>query len=1108
MPEVTLEEIGSTFGKATKAKLSNPSAVGEPEDQLRNPLEQLIKALAELSGLPKNAVELVGESSLSNLKTRPDFAVTVHNALCGFIEVKRPGKGADPRDYSGHDKQQWERLQPLPNLIYTDGNEWSLWRYGELHGEIVRVKGDVRKSGGKLELPSGLVSLIDSFTQWQPQAPTDAQQLARTTARLCKLLRSEVTEQVEAGNPALTELAAEWRKLLFPEATDAAFADGYAQAVTFGLLMARARGIKLKGGLAQVATELRNTNSLIGTALRLLTDEAESRHTLTTSLQTLVRVLDVVVWNKISKGSSDAWLYFYEGFLAEYDNDLRKKTGSYYTPPEIVTAMVRLVHDALVTRFRQSEGLASHKVTIADPAVGTGTFPLGVLRQVAETVRTDQGDGAVAGAVEQAMGRLIGFEMQLGPFAVAQLRLMGELQSITGRVPRTPLRMYVTDTLGNPYVETEDLGTLTKAIAESRREANKIKKGERIQVVIGNPPYKDKAMGRGGWIEAGGSGQDAPLNAWIPPSEWKVGADAKHLRNLYIYFWRWATWKVFDQFKADGNGVVCFITVAGFLNGRGFQAMRDYLRRTATELWVIDCTPEGHQPAPSSRVFQGVQQPVCIVLAARTPASTNKQPATVHYRALPAEHRDEKFRTLSRVGLDDGGWQTCPSGWRDPFLPAATGVWASCVPLEEMFLDNASGVMPGRTWIIAPDSESLVRRWDALIRSRGKDKETLFHPHLRDGKLGDKHTNKIVKQGLGTRPARVASIAEERGACIEPIGYGFRSFDRQWIIPDPRLINQPNPELWKAHSDAQVYLTALMQHSPRSGPAVTFSAQIPDLHHYKGSFGGRAFALWTDAAALQPNLSPALVNLLTERLGRRVTTNDLFAYIAALAANPTYTERFQAALTTPGLRIPLTAVGELFDEAVSLGREVVWLHTFGERFVDAAAGRPAGPPRLPKDNAPRIPRDGAIPTNCDDFPDELRYSEAEQTLHVGQGRILHVPPAVWNYEVSGKHVLTQWFSYRRRARERPIMGDRRPPSPLGDIQPDSWPAEYTTELLNVLHVLGRLILLEPVQARLLEAICSGPLLSPSEFGRLAELNEVERRERRAPESGLFGPSRP
>ena len=73
----------------------------------------------------------------------------------------------------------------------------------------------------------------------------------------------------------------------------------------------------------------------------------------------------------------------------------------------------------------------------------------------------------------------------------------------------------------------------------------------------------------------------------MPPPESRVGAHAKHLKNLYVYFWRWATWKVFGsgRYEATGisrkdkDGIVCFISVAGFLNGPGFEKMRDDLRR-------------------------------------------------------------------------------------------------------------------------------------------------------------------------------------------------------------------------------------------------------------------------------------------------------------------------------------------------------------------------------------------------------------------------------------------------------------------------------------------------------------------------------------------------
>ena len=274
-----------------------------------------------------------------------------------------------------------------------------------------------------------------------------------------------------------------------------------------------------------------------------------------------------------------------------------------------------------------------------------------------------------------------------------------------------------------------------------------------------------------------------------------------------------------------------------------------------------------------------------------------------------------------------------------------------------------------------------------------------------------------------------------------------------------------------------MYLTALHRTSPSSGPAITFSAEIPDLDHYKGSFGGRVFPLWRDAAATQANLPPKLLDFLAKKYKFAVTPEDFLAYLAAVAANPAYTARFQADLTQPGLRIPMTARPKLCSPRPSswVGESSGCTRSASVLPTPRPAARRGR--RDCRKNEPRASRKTArsrtMPIPC---PTKSGMMKARYRLLVGRGFIDNVPPAVWRYEVSGKRVLTQWFSYRKKNRERPIIGDRRPPSKLGDIQPDHWLAEYTTELLNVLHVLALLVEMEPAQAKLLEAICEGPTL--------------------------------
>ncbi|PJI87441.1 DNA methyltransferase [Sphingomonas koreensis] len=576
-----------------------------------------------------------------------------------------------------------------------------------------------------------------------------------------------------------------------------------------------------------------------------------------------------------------------------------------------------------------------------------------------------------------------------------------------------------------------------------------------------------------------------------------MGAHAKHLRNLYVYFWRWAAWKVFEQ-GAGGrdltppqqeqlSGIVCYITVAGFLNGPGFQKMRSDLRRDCDEIWVIDCTPEGHQPEVATRIFQGVQQPVCIVIASRSAASDPAVPARVRFLALAKGRREAKFDQLEKLMLDGKGWSDASKDWRAPFLPELAGGWANFAALDAVIGDCGSGVMPGRTWIIAPDAGSLKDRWDRLVNEPDDaTRATLFHPH--EG--GDKTVAKASTKGLAGHHKELKSIetlleeakhetshASAKAAlkCIEPTRIGFRSFDRQWILPDNRIINRPNPSLWNDFSSKQMFLTAPMDRTPSNGPSLTATALIPDLHHYNGR-GGRVFALWKDAAATETNVSTAALAALSKAYGEAVDPVDLFAYVAALLAHPAYTARFREDLIQPGLRVPMTADAKLFAEAAAIGREVIWLHSFGERFGE---GRPAGAPRKP--GGPTIPKDGAIPTTPEGFPDSIDYDPALRRLKIGTGFIDRVEPEVWAYEVSGKQVLRQWFSYRKKNRERPVIGDKRPPSKLGEIQPDHWLPEYTSELVNVLHVLTLLTELEPIQVALLDKICDGPLIPASKL---------------------------
>lgn len=1055
----------AALGVELKGKLAQPVVSGDPEDQLRNPLDAFLRAVADALGFVD--VNVIGEVKMADVSSRPDFALTIGKALTGFVEVKALGKGADPRTYKGHDRDQFERLRLLPNVLYTDSQSWSLWQNGELVGRVERFEGDVKTAGAALAASDWLESMLLSFLNWKPIPPANASELARVSARLCRLLKAEVVSELSDGAKTLKSTAEDWRNLLFPGASDAQFADGYAQAVMFGLLIARAKKISIEQDTDVIGKLLGATNSLIGRALQVLGQVAEDESGLKAVLDTAKRVLSAVEWPRIEKGSKrEAWLYFYEDFLATYDSELRKQTGSYYTPIPVVESMARLADEAVRELLGLPAGLADDTVTLIDPAMGTGTFLLETLRLVADRHAQDYGKGSQGAALTKRLKKVIGFEIQLGPYAVAQLRLLAELAALGSGATADDLRTYVADTLSDPNADYAKIGQFYEPIAESRRAADRIKRDEQILVVLGNPPYKEKAKGLGGWIETGAHSDFVPLNDFTPPKAWKLGPHVKQLRNSYVYFWRWATWKVFDSVPKESPGVVAFITVAGFLDGDGFQQMRAKLREQATDIYVIECSPEGLMPAVNTRIFQAVPHPVCITIAVRRPGG-GAEPATVKVRTLSPGDRDAKFKELEGIRLDDDGWFVASSEPRAPFAALGDESWTKLPLLSDLFIYDGSGVMPGRTWVIAPDPETLIARANALQSEIDVSRQRAL---FSEG--AGLTVDKPLKEALPGFALRAKAVGAD-SSVETPVRYSFRSLDRQWIIPDKRVLNRPNPTLWSTASDTQLYLTAPNVDPPSGSAAVTVSAMAPDMHHYAGR-GGRVYPLWSDAKGVVSNVRAEVLAALTSAYGRDVTAEEVVAYIVGVASHPAYITTFVADLRAPGVRIPITADAGLFDQAVEVGRRSIWYQTYGLRMKQS--GVPAsstGSPRLPADRAPSnvVP----IPTTAADFPNALTYDEESKQIFVGSGVIDHVTPEMRAYEIDGVNILDKWFSYRRADRSRPVIGERRV-SELMQIQPDHWLDEYTRDLVDLLNVIGLLIDLQHQQAELLNTVIGGPTI--------------------------------
>ena len=267
---------------------------------------------------------------------------------------------------------------------------------------------------------------------------------------------------------------------------------------------------------------------------------------------------------------------------------------------------------------------------------------------------------------------------------------------------------------------------------------------------------------------------------------------------------------------------------------------------------------------------------------------------------------------------------------------------------------------------------------------------------------------------------------------------------------------------------------------------MTFTHELPSLDHYRGWGGGRVFPLWRDRSTTRGNTAPGLLTYLRDRFGVNLGSEDVLAYVAGVCAHTRYTAWLNdVSPHTPGIRVPVTAEGDYWSMATAIGRRVIWAHTFGERCVDSAGGRPAG--RIRVEGGPRLISETGEGTHNR----SLSYSVEKQELRIGDGVFGNVSPEVHSYEVSGTNVVKSWFNYRK-----PKTGAAASVS-LERITPAGWRPEWDIELLDVLNALTALVALEPDQAELLDAILDGPQITVDDLTD-AEVLPVPAEAKKAP----------
>ena len=413
---------------------------------------------------------------------RPDFIAMDGLLPIGYIEAERYGR--DLNRLTGHAREQNERfINNLDNFILTNFIDFQLWRDGQLREQARIADGT-----------ESLETLLEHFLNAGQVPITAPETLARYLARRTRELQTQIATTLTDENSEIYGMFSAFKELLISTLTPADFADMYAQTLAYGLFAARCTLPNATNFSRHTAAEAlpKSNPFLVQLFYRVASPTLETNVTyILDDIAALLRNVPTemlrtafVARNRLE----DPVIHFYETFLAQYNPQRRVDRGVYYTPPQVISYIVRSVDSLLKTELNRPDGLADDDTLILDPATGTGGFLLTVLDHVREYVTETYGTGDWTQYVNaQLVKRLFGFELLVAPYTIAHLKLSLFLQAQGWRADER-LGIYLTNTLEQPQEMQESL-PFAGFITDEANAALSVKRDEPLLVILGNPPY-------------------------------------------------------------------------------------------------------------------------------------------------------------------------------------------------------------------------------------------------------------------------------------------------------------------------------------------------------------------------------------------------------------------------------------------------------------------------------------------------------------------------------------------------------------------------------------------------------------------------------------------
>ena len=634
----------------------------------------------------------------------------------------------------------------------------------------------------------------------------------------------------------------------------------------------------------------------------------------------------------------------YDSFFNKAFPKMAERLGIVYTPVEVVDFIIRSVEDVLNNEFNAS--LADKGVQIIDPFTGTGTF---ITRLLQSGIIPPE-------KLPLKYHEIHANEIVLLAYYIAAINIESVYHALLSEhstntqensTDYQPFEgICLTDTF--QMYEKEDL---VDEILQVNSDRRKRQKALDIQVIIGNPPY---SVGQT-------SANDNNANIAYPHldeqirstyAEYSTSTNKNALYDSYIRAIRWATDRV------GNNGVIGFITNAGFISSNTADGLRKCLSEEFTNLYIFHMRGNSRTSGDRARKEGGnifdIRTPTAISILVKN--ADAKQCGQIYFHDIGNYLKKEQkleiiedFQSINGISAQNGWTQIIPdqfNDWlnqRDPnfdtYLSMGDKKDKSAIVIFENY---SSGVKTNRdAWCYNSSKSSLKKQMERMIdfyeSEFGKNKHEL-----------DRDVTKIAWSGdLILRLERgIKSPFSEHNVILAL----YRPYTKQHLYFD-KVFNERTYQIPKIIPSANIKnkIIAVTGFGTPKEFSVIMTDVIPDVQLQAN---GQCFPLYLyekeetqavnsdDLFANQSEKSTAcegyqrheaitdeaLAHFKAAYPSEDFSKEDMFYYIYGLLHSEEYREKYADNLSKQLPRIPCVKSAADFWAFSQAGRELAELH--------------------------------------------------------------------------------------------------------------------------------------------------------------------------------------